>query len=74
MSRAARDDTPTNPLQCRARAAHIRNLALAMCDPASLERLNAMAQKFERKAEAMERKAAELQNASSVPPVAAVQR
>jgi hypothetical protein len=74
MSRAARHDTPTNPLQCRARAAHIRALALAMCDPASMERLNAMAREFDLKADRMEREAAEALNASNAPPIEAIDR
>jgi CHASE1-domain containing sensor protein len=67
MSRAARDDTPANPLQCRTRAAHIRQLAFAISDAAALERLNDMALKFDRQADAMEREAAEMLDASSVP-------
>jgi hypothetical protein len=72
MSRAARDDTPTNPLQYRARAAHIRALAFAMSDPASMKRLNAMAEEFDRRAAEMEREAAEMLNASKVPLIGAI--
>ena len=74
MSRAARDDTPANPLQCRTRAAHIRELAFAISDAAALERLNGMALKFDQQAEAMEREAAEMLNASSIPLIQGIDR